>query len=104
MQGARVSWSEAFFFVGRSNANGAQHSRWAFFNSPWLNYENYQCGIYKECGLATSISTGDTAGDSFCRALQRRQIVFDQHACRAQKISQDEQYSGADAVDQFFYD
>ena len=47
MQGARVSWSEAYFCVGRSNANGAQHSRWAFFNSPWLNYENYQCGICK---------------------------------------------------------
>ena len=27
MQGARVSWSEAYFCVGRSNANGAQRSR-----------------------------------------------------------------------------
>ena len=41
MQGARVSWSEAYFCVGRSNANGVQRRRWAFFNSPWLNYENY---------------------------------------------------------------
>ena len=69
-----------------------------------LEHENYQCGIYKERSLAASISTGDTAGDRFCRAFQRGQIIFDQHACRAQKISQDEQYSGADAVDQLFHD
>ena len=69
-----------------------------------LKHENYQCGIYKKRGLATSISTGDIAGDRFCRAFQRRQIIFDQHACRAQEISQDKQYPGADAIDQFFHD
>jgi hypothetical protein len=69
-----------------------------------LDYENYQCRIYEKRGLAASISAGDTAGDSFCRALQRRQIIFDQHARRAQKTGQDEQYSRTDAVDQFFHD
>jgi hypothetical protein len=30
-----------------------------------FGYENYKCGICEECGLAASISTGDTAGDRF---------------------------------------
>jgi len=38
MQGARVSRSEAYFFVGRSDANGAQRRIWAFFNSPSLRH------------------------------------------------------------------
>jgi len=62
-------------------------------------YENYQCGICEECGLAASVSTGDITGNRFCRAIQRGQIISDQHACRAQEISQDEQHSRADAVD-----
>jgi len=45
MQGARVSRSEAYFFVGRNDANGAQRSIWTFacvpfrvFQQPFLRH------------------------------------------------------------------
>jgi hypothetical protein len=62
-------------FNGRSNGS--------LLGNSTINYENYQCRIHKKRGLAATISAGDNAGDSFCRAFQRRQIIFDQYACRA---------------------
>jgi hypothetical protein len=40
MLGARVSRSEAYFFVGRSDANGAQQRRSVLFNSPIYSRSN----------------------------------------------------------------
>ena len=67
-----------------------------------LNYENYQCGIYKKRGLAASVSAGDTSGNSFCRAVQCGQIIFDQHACRAQELAKTSNTPGRTQLINFF--